>query len=564
MMRMRSAAALAAAVLITLAGCSKAGGGASSSGLLDESAGAQPAAAGKQNAWTHAGVLRWTSGEDIATLNPALNTQGVMLHLSELTMAWLIRWDHSNNAVPELLTVVPSQKNGGVSKDGLTITYHLRKGVKWSDGQPFDADDVVFSFKAVLNPQNNVTSRTGWDRITKIDEPDKYTVVLHLSKPYSPFIDTFFSTAGSNPAVMPKHILGNLPNINTAPYNSLPVGIGPFKYSKWERGQRVVMVANPYYFRGTPKLKEIDYEIIPDSNTVLTEIQAHQLDMWYPTPGSIFKTKLQGMNGFGFIKQAGYLFNHIDFNTKRPAMQDVAVRRALRLATDRVALINKVGHGIGILQEQPAPKVAPYYDPAIQQAPFDTAQANKLLDDAGWKRGADGIRAKNGVRLDLDFVTNSGNPTGDQIIEMLRDMWKNIGVSLNVRHYDSARLFDSYQNHGTLFSGNYDVAFFAWGVGASGDFSALYACDQQPPNGQNILHWCNPRADKAMHDLYNHYDQADRNKDDAVLFEELDKDVPTIVENGREDIFYFNSDLRNFHPNAVTPFDDVMNVDMAG
>ena len=562
-MRLRSVAALAAAVLIGLAGCSKAGGGGTSSGLLDESSGTQPAA-GRANSWTKPHVLRWTAGEDISTLNPALNTQATLMDMARMTMAWLIKWDHSNNAIPELATVVPSQKNGGISKDGLTITYHLRKTVKWSDGAPFDADDVVFSFKAVLNPQNNITSRSGWDRITKIDEPDKYTVVLHLSKPYSPFIDTFFSTAGSNPAVMPKHILGNLANINAAPYNSLPVGIGPFKYSKWERGQRVVMVANPLYFRGRPKLDEVDYEIIADSNTVLTELQAHQLDLWYPTPGSFFKTKMQGMNGFAFIKQPGYLFNHIDFNTKRPAMQDVSVRRALRLASDRQTLIDKVGHGIGILQEQPAPKVAPYWDPKIEQTPFDIAQANKLLDQGGWKRGADGVRAKNGVKLALDFVTNSGNPTGDEIIELLRSWWQQIGVSINVRHYDTARLFDSYQDHGILYTGNYDVAFFAWGAGASGDFSNLYACDQIPPNGQNLLNWCNARANKAMHDLYSHYDQNDRNKDDAILFDEMDKDVPTIIENGREDIFFFNADLHNFHPSAVTPFDDMQNVDMAG
>ncbi len=123
--------------------------------------------------------------------------------------------------------------NGGVSKDGLTITWHLRHGVKWSDGAPFDADDVVFSTNAVNNPANNEVGRDGWDLITKIDEPDKYTVVYHLKKPYSGYLPSFFGSAGANPCILPKHILGNLPNINTAPYNAKPIGIGPFRYVEW-------------------------------------------------------------------------------------------------------------------------------------------------------------------------------------------------------------------------------------------------------------------------------------------------------------------------------------------
>jgi len=146
-------------------------------------------------------------------------------------MGWLTRYDSENKPFPELLSVLPTVENGGVSKDGKTITWHLRHGVKWSDGAPFDADDFVFSTQAVLNPKNNEVGRDGWDLIEKIDEPDKYTVVYHMKKPYAPYLATFFGTAGANPCIIPKHILGNLPNINTAPYNALPIGIGPLRGS---------------------------------------------------------------------------------------------------------------------------------------------------------------------------------------------------------------------------------------------------------------------------------------------------------------------------------------------
>ncbi len=516
----------------------------------------------EQNSWTVPHVLRMTVGEDIENLNPTL-TQDIPVSgmLGPLTMAYLIKWDRHNNPYPELVTQVPTQQNGGVSKDGLTITYHLRHGVKWSDGAPFTADDVIWSFHAVLNPANNVVSRIGFDRIAKIDEPDKYTVVVHLNKPYSPFIEVFFSTAGANPCVMPKHVLAQLPNINNAEYNSKPVGIGPFMVKDWQRGSRVVLVANPNYFRGMPKLKEIDYEIITNNNTVLTEMQAKSLDMFYQAPQNMVG-QFASLKTFNTWTQPSYLFRHIDFNLTSPKLKDYAVRQALRLATDRATILAKLYHGIGVLQEEPAPKVAPFWDPNIKMQPFDLAAANALLDKAGWKRGADGVRAKNGVRLDLDFATASGTVINDQLIEQLRQTWEQIGIRLTVSHYLNTLLFAPYADGGILYRGKFDIIYFAWAQDAIGDFSATYSCDSIPPNGQNDLHWCNPTAQTAMKALYTHYDQAQRNKDDAIVMEQLDKDVPTIVLMGTEGLWVTNKDLKNFDPGELAPFDNFMNVDI--
>jgi peptide/nickel transport system substrate-binding protein len=478
-------------------------------------------------------------------------------------MAWLVKWDRNNKPFPELATEIPSQQNGGVSKDGLTITYHLRKGVKWSDGAAFTADDVVWTYHAIMNPANNVVSRTGWDRITRADEPDKYTVVFHLSKPYSPFFELFFSTAGANPCILPKHLLAQYPNINHVAYNSLPVGIGPFKYKEWQRAQRVVMVPNPLYWRGLPKLKEVDFEIIPDRNTVVTALQSHSLDLWYPATGSYFYGQhLNTLQGFTSMTQPAYYFGHLDFNVQRPAMKDPAVRQALELATDRKTIMEKIRFNAGYLQEQVAPHTAPYWDPKIQLVPFDIAKANQLLDQNGWKRGADGVREKNGVRLDLEFATSTGTPDADREIELIRGWWKQIGVNLTVKHYPSNLLFAPYADGGIVYNGKWDVIVFNWSDDPIGDFSFLYACNQIPPNGQNDVRWCNQTADKAMEALYTHYDQAQRNKDYAALAEQLAKDVPTIVLNGQQDIHVFNKDLKNYHPGAVSQFDEFMDVDI--
>jgi peptide/nickel transport system substrate-binding protein len=549
----RTAGTLALILCAALSACTKTGAPG------QQSVGASGA---RVNAFTIPHVLRYTTAPgDVNTLNPHLAQGQDLLLLSQLTMAWLIRFDTQNNPFPELATEVPTQQNGGVSKDGLTITYHIRKGVKWSDGAPFDADDVVFSTKLVLNPANNEIGRTGWDRIVKMDEPDKYTVVYHLSKPYSPFVETFFATGGANPCILPKHLLAQYPNINAVAYNALPVGIGPFKYKEWIRSSKVVLVANPLYWRGLPKLKEIDWIVIPERNTAVTQLQAKQLDMWYPVPGA-YLARVQAIAPYKTIRQPSYFFNHLDFNLTHPALKDVAVRQALRLALDRATLREKIGHGVGFLQDEPSSHTAPYWDSSIKFVPVNIQQANAILDRAGWVRGFDGIRAKNGVKLQLDVVSTTGSPDVDQMIELVRSWWSQIGVGMTVRHYPIALLLAPRQEGGIVMAGKFDVVFFAWGLDPIGDFSPEYACESVPPGGQNDLNWCNPRANQAMHALYAHYDQAQRNKDDATVQEELDKDVPTVVTTGREDIYAVNRDLRGFVPNSVSPFDNFMNVDI--
>jgi len=545
---LKSSLALALGAAFLLSACTKAGGGAGEGG--------------RANSWTQPHVLTMSSGSgDVSTLNPHLGQFQDILYMASMTMAWLVKWDEHNNAYPELATEVPTKANGGVSKDGLTITYHLRKGVKWSDGAPFDADDVVFTTKVILNPATNEVGRTGWDQIVKIDEPDKYTVIYHMKKPYSPFVETFFSSQGANPCVLPKHLLASLPNINNAPYNALPVGIGPFKFERWDRAEQVVMVANPLYFRGRPKLDKVVLKLIADRNTMLSQVQSHEIDMWYLVPGAYLDAVKQ-LTPYTLVRQPSYLYNHFDFNLTRPADRDPIVRQALRLALNREEIRDKIGHGLGIVQDVTTPTNAPYAVTGLGVTPFDIDKANALLDGGGWKRGADGIREKDDVKLVLDFATVQGSPDVDKQIELIRSNWKKIGVDISVRHYSSATFFAPIQMGGVVYGNKWDIIIFAWTNDAIGDLSQIYGCQSFPPKGQNNLHWCNPRAGAAMDAVYNQFDQSERNASVRIVEEELVKDVPTIVTTLREDMFLYNKDLKNWHPNAITPFDNMMDVDI--
>jgi peptide/nickel transport system substrate-binding protein len=550
---MKKPFALAAAAALLLAACSKAG----------PPAGGEAATGGAhaRHPYTIPHTLRYATAEDITGLNPHLAQQTVVSYMSSLTMAWLAKFDRDNRPIPELATEVPTQQNGGISKDGLAITWHLRKDAKWSDGVPFTADDVVFSEGVVNNLANNEVGRDGWDLITKVDEPDKYTVTFHLKKRYSPYAATFFGSAGANPCILPKHLLAGLPNINNAPYNALPVGIGPFKYKSWKRADAVELVPDPLYFRGKPKLQRIVFKIVPDRNTVFTQLQTHEIDLWTPVSAPYYD-RVKAIPGLVVDRFPGYGFGHLDMQNEHPGLNDVRVRRALRLAVDRREIIDKIRHGIGVLQDNVVPPKHPTFDKTVPTDPFDLAQAAKLLDDAGWKPGAGGVRVKNGHALNFTFASSTGTPDADSILELIRANWQKIGVAFTVRRYPSPLLFAPYAQGGIIYGGKWDMVFFQWGGSPVGDLSNLYACDQIPPKGQNDPRYCNRAVTAAMDKFKGEYDEGKRNVYASEIQHGIAKDVPVIVTSVAEDIFAYNSDLTGFHPNALTAFDDFMNVDI--
>ena len=554
-MKRRLALGLAA---LLLCACTKTGGENAPGTAATGAANAGAAGAGERNPTTIPHTLRIGDIGDFDNLNPHISTALLLGNLSQLTMAYLVRYGHDNRPVPELATVVPTQANGGVSKDGLTITWHLRRGVKWSDGAPFDADDVVFSTNAVNNPKNNEVGRDGWDLITKIDEPDKYTVVFHLKKPYGAYLPTFFGSAGANPCVLPKHILGNLPNINNAPYNSKPIGIGPFRYVEWARADHITLEANPYYWRGQPKIKKVVYKIIPDRNTVLTELRTGDIDMWTFVPPA-FAARAAAIPSIKEFRGPSYLYSHLDFNTSHPALRDIAVRNALRLATDRPTMLKKISHGVGILQETPLTPASPFFS-TVPMVPFDIAKANAILDAAGWKRGPDGIRVKNGVKLSLDWGSVAGSPDADSRIELIRSTWQQIGVAITLHHYSSALFFQV--NGGIMYGGKWDVTAFLWQVTPDADLNPQNSCSTIPPNGQNVTRLCDPQLEPLLQREKATYDEAAKKKIIATALKRIDADNAYVVLFVSEDVHAYNSDLKGWHPNNTTPFDDFMNVDI--
>ena len=514
----------------------------------------------KRHPYTIPHTLRYATGSEPRNLNPLLTQDFVAFLLSSLTMAWLVRYDHENRPVPELATEVPSQRNRLISRDGKAITFKLRRGVVWSDGVPFTAKDLVFTWKCVMDSRNNITSRLGWEDIYAIDTPDDYTAIFRLSRPFGGFLPTFFGSGGANPCIIPAHLFKDT-KINEAPYNALPVGIGPFKYVRWQRGQEIELVANERYWRGQPKLQRIISKLITDENTVFTQIQSHEVDLWVAAQATYWD-RLHGIPGVTPIKRLSGFFDHIDFNVTNPILQDQRVREALRYAIDRKTINRTIYHDVGIVQEAMFSPVYPIADSTIPLVPYDPRRANEMLEGAGWRMGPDGVRAKNGERFALEIVTTSGVPDRDATIELVQSWWKQVGVNLSLLHYAPPMLFATYGDNGILQRGKYEVSLYSWLPPPTGNLANLYSSKYIPPKGQNSLRYANPKVDVWCDTFDRTYDIEQRKKLASQIMRQIIADVPTIVLRIREDIYAYNDDLIGFNPNAQTPFDWMMDVDI--
>jgi peptide/nickel transport system substrate-binding protein len=507
--------------------------------------------------------LRIATGQgDPNTLNIHFDTSAMTGYVSELTGAFLARYDKNGNPIPDLALTIPTQSNGGISKDGKTITWHLRRGVKWSDGVPFSGDDVVFSVHAIMNPKNNEEQGTaGWDTIAKMDQPDRYTVVFHLTRPYGSYLPLFFGTAANEPNILPKHILGALPDINTAPFNAKPIGTGPFRVVEWKRGESIELEANPYYWKGKPKLERITYELLPSMETLATQMQTGDVDVW-PLMSPSYTERMHTLGNLTVEVKPNFRTTNVDFQMQgRPIVGDIRVRRAIRYALDRKTIVRTILHGYGFLHDGVVIPLGPLRQ-NLSTVPYDAAKAKALLTAAGWKPGPDGIRLRGSERLTLQLVYPLGTLELDGTVELLRAQLRAVGIEVETKKY-APNIFRALpSNGGILYNGKWDLAVYPRTLEAVSDVTGLYSCETRPPHGLNATRYCNPNVDELLRETEASYDLPTRIRHFDDVQKLIDTDIPTVVLYVWKGGYAWNKAVSGFDPPILTPFDDMLGVDV--
>lgn len=352
----------------------------------------------------------------------------------------LFRIDPKGVLAPNLAAEVPTEENGGISKDGLQWRIRLRDDVRWHDGQPFTAEDVKYTIELITKPGFRAWRTGGHSLVRDIKVVSPTELTWRMESVFAPYLSFLAETF-----MVPKHILEKESDPNTAAFNQAPIGTGAFKWEKRTAGDHIELVANTDYVGEGPYVETLVFKYIPDMTVLYTQFKSGDIDIVdqaYINADHYEEAK--SLPDRTVTLELGGSVESIFLNLERPQFKDPAVRQALYAAMDRDAIINQIYYGVGTVTETFMPQQSRYYNPNLPKQTYNLDQSRKLLDDAGWVPGSDGIRAKDGVRLSFNNSTTSGNNLREQVQQFLQQTFAEIGVEMKISNLPSAVMFGDF------------------------------------------------------------------------------------------------------------------------
>ena len=373
------------------------------------------------------------------------------------------------------------------------IRFTLRDGVRWHDGAPFTSADVAFTYRAIMEEKVASPRRSDFELVESVGTPDPQTVIVRYKKPFSPALLSWMG------AILPEHLLGKLdPSKWPEAYNRAPIGTGPFKFDSWKTNEFIRLKKNPDYFLGSPWLDSIVFRVLPDPLTLHLAFQTKQVDFWNVSPWAV--KSLENDPRFDLFSAPGNMYNYIGWNLRRPMFQDLRVRQALAQAVNVPQMIKYIIYGRGVQSTGIFTPQVWFFDPSVKPLPYDPAAARKLLDEAGWRVGPDGIRVKDGKRFSFTLLANNGNEVRRDIATLLQDDLKQVGIEVKVEIYEWAVLLKRFVN-----KGEFDAIVLGWGLGYDFDQYGIWHSSQTHPEELNFIGYNNPEVDHLLADLRQEY-----------------------------------------------------------
>ena len=496
------------------------------------------------------GQLVYGSLQEPDTLNPLLSDLLATAEVGSLIFSGLIITNDKGEWIPELAAEVPTIQNGGVSRDGLTITYKLRPGVAWHDGVSFTADDVKFTWQTIMNPKVNIVSRAGYDKIRTIDTPDKFTVIIRFKEYYAPHL-TLFRT------ILPKHALERVDDLNKASFNRSPIGTGPFKLKEWRLAEAVALEANTAYFHGKPNLDMITYKVIPDSNIMLLQLKAGAVDI-VSNVSFAQLDQVKDISGIQAVTTPNMIWEHLDFNMDNPLFQDGRVRQAIALGIDKQALIANVLKNAAIPAVGDQSPLSWAYNPVAKQEIRDVNTARALLEQAGWKIGDGGIFVKDGNKLAFSLTFPTGNRSREIVASVIAQQLKDVGIAIELKPIDEKTFFGEY-----IKKRGFETAMYAWVAGIDPDNLSLWNSKRIPSRqngyeGQNYPGWRNAEIDALTEQGARTIDIEGRKQIYLRIQDIILQEHPVVPLYFRSNIEAVKDTVVNFHANP-TPAGNLWN-----
>ncbi|NWJ25749.1 peptide ABC transporter substrate-binding protein [Rhizobium sp. RM] len=459
--------------------------------------------------------------------------------------------DDGGEFVPCLAAEVPTVANGGVSADGLKWKVKLREGVTWHDGKPLTAEDVKFTMELLVNPKFNSWRHTGHELVRDLTVVSPTELTWTMEKPYAPYASILASTF-----IVPKHAFDGAADLNNTPFNNAPIGTGPYKWTKRVAGDYIEMAANTSYYGDGPFVERLIVKYIPDLTVMYTQFKTGDLDV----------VGLQGISADHYeeasaladrtvVKAPGSPVETFSLNLGLPVFQDKAVRQALYMAVDKASIIDALYFGLPVATESYMPQQAYYHNGDLPKHEFNIEKASALLEEAGWKLGSDGVRAKDGLRLSFENSTTSGNHLREQMQQFLQQTFAQIGAEMTIRNLPPAVMWGDHWMLSQYQSAIAGIVFLTGGDPDTSDYFSSKSIAAQGGAGQNTWQWKNEDVDKLLAEGAAIFVPEERKKTYAKIQALVRDELPFLPLHQFTDLRGFKKGFEGYVPNVNVRID---------
>ena len=482
---------------------------------------------------------------DMSTWNSLNSGDTTSTQMIVLNFDGLLGISAKGDNIPMLASGLPQ-----ISGDSLTFTYKLRPNLKWSDGQPITANDVVFTYNLMFSPDTkDFVSRyranlEGY--LQSVTAKDQQTVIFQFSKVLANFVDTH-----NRYGILPKHVLGDVSPkaLNTHDFftKGPTVSSGVFKFNRWDKGQQIVLERNPNYWAGQSYLDQYIYKVVTDAVVLAQQLKTGELDAGQPDASQFDNLKtVNTITAFAFQAPSWvyYQFNLGPGSKGSKLFGDKNVRKALHTALDRTAMARAAYFGQAVPADSVLPPTTWAYNPNVSpKYTFDKGKAESMLDAAGWTKGADGIRANGGTRLAFEINTNSGNKVRENLIQIMQQQWHDIGVDATPRPIAFQTLVNAIRN-----THAFDIILIGIAFGDTDpDETTLWTTSGIGSGGLNGMQYKNPQIDTLMADALKSTDRKLRKPIYAQIQDILADELPAPIIVVPNSLWGLNNRVKNFN-----------------
>lgn len=447
---------------------------------------------------------------DASYLNPILATDSSSGDINGLVYNGLVKYDKNIKLTGDLA------EGWSVSKDGLKITFNLRKGVRWHDGKPFTAEDVKFTYQKLVDPAVKTPYGSDFLLVKEVNILDPHTIEIKYKQPFAPALESW------GMGMIPKHIFSN-GDFNSNPANRNPVGTGPFKFRQWKTDEKIVLDANPDYFEGKPYIARYIYRIIPDQAVQFLELRNESIDEMGLTPDQ-WKAYPEFFKHYNKFRYPSFTYSYLGFNLLNPVFAEKKFRKAIAYAINKDDIINGVLLGMGKAATGPYPPQSWAFNPKIKDYEYNPQKSAELLKELGWQDSDnDGYLDKNGKRLEFTIMTNQGNKIRSLTAEIIQSQLKKAGIKVNVRIIEWSAFI-----HQFIDKRNFEAVILGWTLSRDPDQYSIWHSGQTKEGQYNFVSYKNAELDRLLESGRRTFDQQKREKIYHRIHEILHDDLPYV------------------------------------